>query len=66
MACRAGVGEHVRRRRGGTLVEHAEEARRLSCGEGVRRHVQPCEQVPGLPLLGVAQPERCQRGSEGG
>ena len=59
--CRAGVGRHARRRRGGTLVEHAEEARRLSCGEGGRRHVQLCEQVPGLPLLGVAQPERISK-----
>ena len=51
---------------GGTLVEHAGETRRLSCGEGGRRHIQPCERVPGLPLLSVAQPEQCQRGSVGG
>ena len=34
MACRAGVGAHARRKRGGTLVEHAGEARRLSCEGG--------------------------------
>ena len=48
------------------LVEHAGEARGLSCGEGGRRHIQPCERVPGLSLLGVVQPERCQRGLVGG
>ena len=62
VAWRAGVGGKARRRRGGTLVEHAGEARGLSSREGGRRHVQPCERVPGLPLLGVAQLERCQRG----
>ena len=62
----AGVGEYARRRRGGILVEHTGEVCRLSCGEGGQRHVQPCERVPGLPLLGVVQPEQCQRGSVGG
>ena len=61
VAYRAGVDGHARRRHGGTLVEHAGEARRLSCGEGDRCHVQPCKRVPGMPLLGVAHPERCQR-----
>ena len=64
MACRAGVGVHARRRRGRTLVEHAEEARRMSCGEGGRRHVQPCEQVPvaaSRPSAAGAMPERIGR-----
>ena len=65
MACHAGVDGHARRRHGGTLVELAGEARRLSCGEGGQCQVQPCEREPGLPLLGVAQPERCQRESVG-
>ena len=46
MACHARVGGHVRRSRGGTLVEHAGEALRLSCEEGDQCHIQPCEQVP--------------------
>ena len=66
MACHIRVGGRAQRKHGGTFVEHAWEARRLSCGEGDLHHVQPCERVPRLPLLGVAQPERCQRGSAGG
>ena len=57
LACRTGVGGHARRRHSKTLVEQAGAAHRLSGGEGGRRHIQPCEQVPGLLLLGVAQPE---------
>ena len=48
------------------LLEHAGKARGLSCREGGRRHIQPCEQVPRLSLLSIAQTEQCQRGSVGG
>ena len=40
-SCRARVGGHARRRRGGTLGEHAGEARSVL----YRRHVQPCERA---------------------
>ena len=66
MVSRAGVGGHARRRRDGTLVEHAGEARRLTLERVVGVTFSLASECQGLTLLGVAQPERCQRGSEGG